>query len=166
MPHLWLIGMMGAGKTAVGRRVADELGMPFVDLDDVIAERLGCSIAQLWGREGEAAFRDLEAAAVARVAGSDAAVVATGGGAVLREANRDAMRRSGTVVWLRAEPEVLTARVGDGDGRPLLAGGVDALGGILAEREDHYAAAAHAIVDASGTVDEVAGEVRALWNGS
>lgn len=155
--------MMGAGKSEVGRHVAASLGRHFVDLDDEIASRLGCSIAQLWGRQGEKAFRDLEQAEVERVAVGADAVVATGGGIVLRDANVSAMRDSGMVIWLRADPSVLAARVGDGEGRPLLAEGVEALEGILTDREDRYAAAAHAMVDAGRGLDEVAAEVEGLW---
>lgn len=169
MPHLWLIGMMGSGKSAVGRRVAGELGMRLIDLDDEIATRLGCSVSQLWGERGEEAFRDLEQAAVTRVAAGDDAVVATGGGVVLRDANIAAMRESGIVVWLRADPAVLSARVESGVGRPLLAEGEprDVLDAILAAREDRYARAAHVVIDSgTGTADEVADEVTAQWTAS
>ena len=169
MGHLWLIGMMGAGKTAVGRRVADDLGMPFVDVDEEIAARLGCSIGQLWGRQGEQAFRDLEAAALAGLAEGPPSVIATGGGAVLREANVTVMRASGTVIWLRAAPEVLAARVGRGGGRPLLAEGepIERLAAILDERRERYEAAAHRCVDGdAATVAALAGEVVAVWTGS
>ena len=168
MSHLWLIGMMGSGKSAVGRTVADHLGMRFVDVDDEIAARLGCSIGQLWGLQGEAAFRDLEESAVARVAAGPDAVIATGGGVVLREANVTAMRGSGTVLWLHAPPALLAARVGSGDGRPLLADGDpgEVLTAISEKRRDRYAAAAHEVVDGSDSVDDVAKEVVARWTAS
>ncbi len=169
MTHLWLIGMMGAGKSAVGQRVATLRSLPFVDVDVDVAARVGCSIGQLWGTRGEQAFRDMEEAAVARIAAGAAAVVATGGGVVLRPSNVSAMRASGLVVWLGADAAVLAGRVGSGDGRPLLAGEPvgERLGSILAERHETYAAAAHATVDtANKTVDQVAEEVIARWTAS
>jgi shikimate kinase len=168
MAHLWLIGMMGAGKSAVGQRVAASLDVPFVDVDTGIAARLGCSIGELWGARGEEAFRDLEEAAVAGIGAGEPVVVATGGGVVLRDANVATMRRSGTVVWLATDPAVLAARVGAGAGRPLLVGDTgERLGAILEERRERYAAAAHAIVDGgAGTVEDVAREVVVQWTGS
>ena len=169
MPNIWLIGMMGAGKSAVGRRIAAHLELDFVDTDDAVAARAGASISELWDGHGEQAFRELERVEVAAIADRDDAVVATGGGVVLDGGNVAAMRRSGTVVWLDAPPGVLAARVADGCGRPLLAGdaGAGRLAGILAERLELYAAAAHVRVDASGDdPDRVAEEVVGLWTAS
>lgn len=167
MGHLWLIGMMGSGKTEVGRRVADMLALPFVDTDDDVRSRLGRSIAAVWDERGEAGFRDLEEAEIARVAAATGSrVVATGGGAVLREGNIAAMRSSGVVVWLTAPPEVLAARVGDGHGRPLLAGdaSAEALAAVLSRRRDRYRAAADWEIETSGrAAPEVASEVAGRW---
>ncbi len=169
MGHLWLIGMMGAGKTLVGRLVAARTGKPVVDMDAEIAARLGCSIGQLWGMQGEEAFRDLEAALVTRLVDAPESVIATGGGAVTREENVAAMRSSGTVVWLEAPVATLARRVGDGEGRPLLSD--DATVGRLAElldlRQDLYAAAAdHRVSTEDAGPDEVAEVVAGLWTGS
>ena len=120
--HLWLIGMMGSAKSAVRSRLALRLGRTHYDTDTEVASRTGCSIAELWGEQGEAAFRSMEAAAIDRLADADAAVISTGGGAVLNEHNVAQMRKSGFVVWLSAPPEVLARRVGDGTKRPLLDG--------------------------------------------
>ena len=141
--------MMGSGKSSIGRRVAKRLRRRHVDLDSFIERASGKKIAELFASEGEALFRDREHDALREVlADQEPLVVSTGGGSVLRDDNRAAMRAAGTVVWLRASPQSLLARVGDGSGRPLLAG--DPLGNltrIATEREGVYAAAAHEIID-------------------
>ncbi len=148
-PHLVLVGMMGAGKTSIGRRVAKRLHLRQVDLDVAIERRAGASVSEIFASEGEAGFREREHAVLVDIlAGEESLVVSTGGGAVLRTDNRDAMRSRATVVWLRATPRTLLTRVGDGSGRPLLAD--DPLGNLtrLAEsRAWAYAAAAHEIID-------------------
>jgi shikimate kinase len=161
MPTVWLVGMMGAGKTAVGRGLAKRLGVAFVDIDASIEAEHDCTIAELWRREGEPAFRDLEETHVEETAGREA-VVATGGGVVLRSANIERMQSSGPVVWLKASVEVLALRVGAGSNRPLLAGQEtrQQLDTILAERSELYEAASTVAVDTDrATVDEVVREV-------
>jgi shikimate kinase len=161
---LWLIGMMGAGKTTVGALVADDMGTDLVDTDALVEERLGTSISGLFAADGEDRFRDEEAAVVAEISGR-AAVVACGGGVVLRQGNVARMRAGGLVVWLDADPGVLEERVGDGRDRPLLGAdpGAD-LRRIRADREGTYRWAAHHRVDTSGKgPGEVAKEVMALW---
>jgi shikimate kinase len=135
-----LVGLMGAGKSVVGRGVARKLGRPFVDTDAEIERRAGRSIPALFATEGEVPFRALERAAVAEVAARARQVVATGGGAVADPANRDALRRTGFVVYLAARPETLAARVGEGEGRPMLEGGdpVARIRELLARREPAY----------------------------
>ena len=167
--HIWLIGMMGAGKSASGRMLASRLERDFIDTDAEVAARTGCSVAQLWGEQGEAAFRGLEAATVARLTDRDDAVIATGGGVVLDSGNVATMRLSGFVVWLMAEPATLSARVGRPDTRPLLTGdsSPQRLGVILAERASLYAGAAHAtVVTEDLSVTGVAQRVEDLWNAS
>ena len=164
--HLWLIGMMGSGKTATARELGNRWDVPWFDTDAEVASRTGCSIAQLWGERGEAAFRQMESAAVQRVAGGMAAVVATGGGAVLDEENVAAMRASGSVVWLSSSPVVLAARVASGAGRPLLAADASAenLERLLAERRTVYEVASDHVVDTSESdVSRVADTIEAWW---
>jgi shikimate kinase len=161
--------MMGSGKSVVGPLLAARLGIGFVDTDEEVAVRTGCSVAQLWGERGEAAFRALEASAVARIAGDVPSVVATGGGVVLDGANVDTMRMSGRVIWLQAEPATLAARVGEGAGRPLLLTeqGIDRLAPLLEQRRERYAAAADlAVATDERTPDDVADEIEAWWNES
>lgn len=167
--HLWLIGMMGSGKSVVGALVAYRLGMAFVDTDAVVVDKAGAPIDELWARDGEAAFRVKEVAAVADVAAGPPAVVATGGGAVVAGANAAAMSASGAVVWLRATAETLNRRVGDGSGRPLLVGGlpIERLRSILQERSAAYEAAADWIIDTDdSSAEETADRIEAWWNRS
>jgi shikimate kinase len=163
---MWLIGMMGAGKTSAGAEAAAALGVPFRDTDLEVVEETGSSIQELWDSIGERAFRDLESVVVKRLAGS-AAIVATGGGVVVDGRNREAMSRSGKVVWLQAPPEVLLARVGSDGERPLLATADDALtvlSDIAASREPWYRGLADHVIDTSErSVDEVARELEVLW---
>ena len=170
MSHLWLIGMMGAGKSVVGRAIAEESQYTLVDIDAEVARRMGCSIAELWGTRGESAFRDMEVAQIADVASKDSAVIATGGGAVLRQNNVDRMRESGVVVWLVAPASVLAARLeGANVHRPLLADSDPelALAAILEERQEAYSSAAHfEVATTDRDVAAVAKEVEALWNES
>lgn len=161
-----LIGMMGSGKTEVGRRLAAALDLEFVDVDAIVEEEAGRSVSEIFSVEGEAGFRAREAAAVAAVAGRPGLVVAGGGGVVLDPANAAALRRAATVVWLRVSPGVAAARLGTDAGRPVLStrgGDLESrLAALLGERSPAYQAAAHLAVDADGPADEVAGAVAAL----
>jgi shikimate kinase len=147
--HVVLVGMMGSGKTCVGRQLASRLGVGFVDSDEQIERGDGRTVREIFEADGEAAFRRLEAEALAAAVGStERAVIAAAGGVVLDAGNRELLRRAGTVVWLRASAEVLAARVREGDHRPLL--GDDALGVLRrldAERAPLYDEVANAVVD-------------------
>jgi len=140
-----LVGMPGSGKTTVGRQLARRLRLPFFDSDHVIEERLGCSIREYFAREGEAAFRDLEQQVIAELAAGPDAVIATGGGAVLREANREALRAAGRVIYLRSTPEELYQRLRHDTQRPLLqvADPLGKLRELYAQRDPLYQQAAH-----------------------
>ncbi|WPB57582.1 shikimate kinase [Xylophilus sp. GOD-11R] len=118
-----LVGLPGSGKSTVGRQLARRLELPFVDTDTVIERRLGCSIRDYFAEHGEAAFRDVEQSVLDELcSASDIGVLATGGGIVLREANRSRMRAAGTVVYLRSTPEELARRLRHDTQRPLLQG--------------------------------------------
>lgn len=144
-----LVGMMGAGKTTVGRLLAERWGCAYVDSDREVEETTGHGVAELFESGGEAAFRSLETDALRQaVAGDEPAVVSVAGGAVLDPGNRELLRASGTVVWLRADPATLAARVGNGAGRPLLAGDpAGALRRLDAVRRPLYAEVADVVVD-------------------
>lgn len=108
---IYLIGFSGTGKSTIARLLGAQLGLPTCDLDRMIAERSGMSIPAIFEREGEPGFRDRETAALQHVAGLGACVVATGGGAPLRDENRQLMAGSGWVIALEGRPETLHARM-------------------------------------------------------
>lgn len=146
-----LVGMPGCGKSTIGRLLARRLGLGFVDADLAIEPRLGCSIRSYFESNGESAFRDVEQALIADLtADPRTGVLATGGGAILREANRLAMRAAGHVVYLRATPEEIVRRVRHDTKRPLLQveNPLLRLRSLLADRDALYREAAHAVVDA------------------
>ncbi|HUI49091.1 MAG TPA: shikimate kinase [Acidimicrobiia bacterium] len=164
--HLVLIGLMGAGKTTVGRECARRLARDFVDTDDLVIHTAQMSVDDIFAAGGEAEFRRIEHDVVADVCASpQPLVVACGGGTVLDAENRRLLRATGTVVWLRAPAATLLARVGDDTTRPLLRGGP---AGVLArlerQREPAYEAAAHTSVDTDGiAVEAVADAVLAAF---
>ncbi len=114
------MGLPGSGKTTIGRQLARRLGVPFVDSDHVIEHRLGCSIREFFAREGEDSFRDVEQQVLDDLTQTHEGVIATGGGAVLREANRRHLRERGHVIYLRSTPEDVFRRVRRDTARPLL----------------------------------------------
>lgn len=139
--RIFLYGPPGAGKSTVGRRLAGDLELPFVDMDQVIESRAGASIPQIIQAGGEDAFRDLESLTLKEIAGGAESVVALGGGALLRPENRALAENSGRVILLRASEETLLARLQAEPGaRPLLAGDLrERLSSLLANRRQHYA---------------------------
>jgi shikimate kinase len=144
-----LVGMMGAGKTTVGRLLSERLGWDYLDSDAQVRAETGRTVPELFAERGEAAFRAEEARVLSdALSGERPVVVSAAGGVVLFEANRDLIARSGTVVWLRADPKVLAGRVGSGRGRPLLEGDpASALAELDAARRPLYASLAHVAVD-------------------
>jgi shikimate kinase len=165
-----LIGMMGAGKTTVGREVASRLGWPLLDSDAEVARTTGMSVPQIFAHRGEAAFRAEESRVLAEAVTSDhPVVVSVAGGAVRDPDNRRRIRRAGLVVWLRADLGTLAARVGTGQGRPLLDGDPGtALRRLYAEREPLYRQLAHLAVDVDHLSPPEAADrvVSALWSGA
>ncbi|MEN3973266.1 shikimate kinase [Sphingomicrobium sp. XHP0235] len=117
-----LVGLMGAGKSTVGRRLARRLGLPFIDSDDAIADASGLTAAEVFERFGEADFRDGERRLVARLAEGPVQVIATGGGAFVDPATRRMLNANCHTVWLDAPVDVLAERTGRRDSRPLLRG--------------------------------------------
>jgi shikimate kinase len=138
-----LAGFMGTGKSAVGRRLADRRGLPFVDLDSWIEERAGMPVREVFAQQGEVAFRELEKRVVRDACALDEAVIAAGGGAVVDDENREALADGGLLFCLVASPEAVLRRVGlNVADRPLLAGHSDVIARIRelqAEREPAYA---------------------------
>lgn len=157
---LALVGLMGSGKSTVGRSVAERSGRRFVDVDVAIEHRTGRNVRELWAAGGEAAYRRLESEECLAALGDDSVVLATPGGAVLDPQVRGALLRC-AVVWLRAEPAVLAGRVTVGDHRPLLDEDPEGtLATMASDRAALYAAVADRTIDTDGlTPDAVADEV-------
>ncbi len=144
-----LVGLPGSGKSTVGRQLARRLGLPFVDSDPEIEKRLGCSIREFFEREGEASFREVEAQVVAHLCTAHAGVLSTGGGTVLREDNRAALRAHGHVVYLRSNPEEVFRRLRHDRNRPLLQVGdpLQRLKDLFVARDPLYRQAAHFVIE-------------------
>ena len=144
-----LIGLPGSGKSTVGRQLARRLQMPFLDSDHVIEQRLGCSIREYFEREGEVRFRDLESSIIDELTQAPAGVLSTGGGSVLREANRAFLRQRTYVVYLNSTPDDLFRRLRHDRSRPLLqvADPLGKLRDLHAQRDPLYRETAHFSVD-------------------
>ena len=137
--NLYLVGMMGAGKTTVGRLLATKLGYKFVDTDAVISQYAGQAITQMFAEKGEAAFRDLESQVLARVCAYTHLAIATGGGIVLRRKNWSYLHH-GLIVWLDVPKEILHARLAQDTTRPLLqnADPLSSLQTLIEQRQPLY----------------------------
>ncbi len=118
-----MVGLMGAGKSRIGRELALKLKLPFVDADDEIVKAAGCSISDIFELYGEDAFRDVESRVISRLLNGKVQIIATGGGAFINPDIRKTIRDKGISVWLRAELDILVERTGRRGGRPLLEGG-------------------------------------------
>jgi shikimate kinase len=169
--RLTLVGYRASGKSTVGRLAAARLGWPFIDADTAVEEALGQPIRTFFAEHGEAAFREAEATALARILDEPGCLVlATGGGAVLREGNRVLLReRGGLVVYLHAPAEVLQARLRhSAGGRPSLTGApvADEVPALLAAREPLYRAVATVVIDATRPTTTVADELCRLVSAS
>ena len=147
--RLSLVGLPGSGKSTVGRQLARRLDLPFEDSDHVIEQRAGCSIREFFERAGEAAFRDLEETVIAELTQGQSGVLATGGGAVLRPANRQRLREAGAVIYLRSTPEEVFRRVRRDAKRPLLqvADPLQRLRDLYAQRDPLYREAAQFVIE-------------------
>jgi shikimate kinase len=139
-----LVGLPGSGKSTVGRQLARRLQLPFIDSDHIIEQRLGCSIREYFEREGEERFRDVEEAVLDELS-QQPGVLSTGGGAVLRQANREHLRTRGKVVYLKSSPEELMRRMRHDTQRPLLqvADPLQRLRDLYAVRDPLYRETAH-----------------------
>lgn len=139
--HIFLYGSSGSGKSTVGKQLAENLKLPFVDLDRLIESNACMTIPQIMETRGETAFRDLESAALKNLVGENDSVIALGGGALLREENRSISEKKGQVILLAASQPILLERLkSDPEKRPLLAGDLETkLTMLLAKRADHYA---------------------------
>ena len=149
MMKVSLVGMPGSGKSTVGRLLARRLQCAFLDSDHVIEDRIGCSIRSFFEREGEQSFRDLEEAVIGELTENSSFVLSTGGGAVLRAANREKLHRQSKVVYLKSTPEELFRRLRHDTNRPLLQ--VDdllmRLKDLYSQRDPLYRETAHFVIE-------------------
>ena len=147
--NLVLVGMSGSGKTAIGRKAAEALGKTFVDTDAVIVERIGMPIAEYFKKEGDPAFRKLEAEVIREYAAKNDLVLSTGGGVVKDNANIEVLKQNGRILWLKRDPDLLES----GKGRPL-APDKEAAKKLYAQRLPLSAEAAEATAENNGTLEE------------
>lgn len=157
-----MVGMMGAGKTAVGRALAARLGVPFLDSDTEIEAAANMTVQEIFARDGEPFFRDREAKVIARLLEEERGILSTGGGAFLAERNRQAITEKGVSVWLDADLDLLWNRVRHKDTRPLLRTPDPSatLSDIFAERVPVYAKADLAVkADPSYSIDDMVDRV-------
>ena len=146
---LALVGLPGSGKSTVGRQLARRLDLPFIDADQVIESRLGCSIREFFEREGEERFRDLESEALDQLTRQHPGVLSTGGGVVLRPLNRQILRERTSVFYLRTTPEEIYRRLRHDKVRPLLqvSDPLARLHELWAQRDPLYREVAHHVIE-------------------
>lgn len=147
--NLILIGLMGAGKTTLGKRLSQMLEMPFYDSDYEICTQSGVSIPTIFEMEGEEGFRNRESASLKKLLSLSGIILSTGGGSVLRSQNRELMKKNGIVVYLHTTPEVLLSRTGHDTNRPLLQveNPLEKLRQLYCQRDPLYRQTAHFVIE-------------------
>ncbi len=143
LPSLVLVGLMGVGKSTIGRRLATRLGLPFIDADDEIERAAGMSVQEIFDTYGEPQFRDGERRVIARLIDGNPKVIATGGGAFVNEETRKLILEKAVAIWLDANIDILVERVSRREGRPLLKGrnARDVLMQLAQDRAPYYSQA-------------------------
>lgn len=164
MRSLVLVGLMGAGKSSVGRRLAQVIGFDFVDADTEIEKAAGATIPEIFADHGEAAFRDGERKVIARLLEQPGTVLATGGGAYMNPETRERIRSRGISIWLKAELDVLVRRCARRSHRPLLQNGDvrTTLARLMEERHPVYAEADITVISGDGPHDDVVAQILQL----
>ena len=162
---LVLVGFMGTGKSSVAKGLQDKLQLPIIDLDAEIVAREGRDISAIFASDGEFAFRDIEESVLKDVlTRKSQAIIATGGGAVLRDTNKSIMLEHGLIIALKAEPDVIIQRVMHDSTRPLLQGDVSKRVHDLLEQRRHAYDFAHYSIDTTKrTLDQVVDEIMNVW---
>ena len=163
--NIVLSGFMGTGKTSVGQALAERLNRPFVDMDDLLIERFGLSIPEVFAVHGETAFREAESALCRELAAQDELVISTGGGALVDEANREILAETGLLICLQCDLDEILRRIGAGENRPMLQGDDlrDRIEGLLDKRRPAYAAIAYQIDTTHLTIDQIVDEAITIW---
>lgn len=162
MKNIFLIGFMGSGKSTIAKVLSEKLGVLQVEMDELIVQEQGMPITEIFEKYGEEHFRDIETDLVRRLQEKDGVVVSCGGGAVLREANREMMKMSGCIVLLTAKPETILERVKNSTNRPVLNGhmNVEYIAGLMEKRRACYEDAADYIVVTDGkSKDKICTEI-------
>ena len=162
MENVFLIGFMGSGKSTIASYLAENYGMEIIDMDQLIVEREGMAIPDIFAQKGELYFRDVETSLLIEIQGEQNKVVSCGGGVVLRDENVQAMKKSGQVVLLNAKPDTILERVKDDDNRPLLWGNknVQFIHDMMEKRQPKYEAAADLVIHTDGkSADEICKEI-------
>lgn len=165
IPNLVLVGFMGTGKSAVGRRLAPQLQLEFIDMDDLIESRQGMPISQIFAKQGELAFRVIERNLVRELAPPQGRVIATGGGVVLDSENVRDFQAGGLVVCLKAEPKIIFQRVASNRRRPLLdtPDPLQRIVDLLDHRRPFYEAIPVSIDTSSGSLTQIVCEIADLY---
>ena len=164
MTNIILIGFMSCGKSSVGRHLAKESGMQLFDLDTMIVERAGMSIPEIFEAVGEKAFRDLETYVTSLISKYNHTIFATGGGVILREENRQILKNSGMVIWLKTTPENVLKFTSKDTNRPLLEGNksLEKIQTMMDKREPLYAECSHYSINAwENNLPQIAEKI---WN--
>jgi len=164
--NIFLVGFMGAGKSTVGKILADKIGYGYCDADKFIEEQAGTTITQIFADHGEQYFRDLESESIEVLASNDKQVVATGGGVVQRDRNWNAMKKNGLTIYLKASVETIWERIKDDNSRPLLQveNPVNAARELLKKRTPMYEKADIIISTDNLSLKQVADEILTLLN--
>ncbi len=167
-PNIVLVGFMGTGKTSVGRRISSQLRMRYVDTDEIVERNSRRRISDIFEKDGESAFRELESEAVREVSELQNHVISTGGGVVLREDNMTELKRNGVVFCLTATPEEIYKRVGHQVHRPLLQtpDPLAKIQAMLAERRPYYAESDYMIRTTGRSFDEIINHIKQMFKKS
>ena len=165
MKNIYLIGMMGCGKSTCAKMLGIRLGRQVLDTDQEIERRAGCSVSEIFAEQGEARFRDMETELCRELSEQDGCIVATGGGLPLREENRELLQKSGTVIFLHRDPAEIFA-TGDMSGRPLGQQGKEAFLQRFAERLPLYRQCAHGEVTDFSSVQATVAEILRFVEGA
>ncbi len=161
MRNVILCGFMATGKSSVGEKLAALLGYEFLDMDAIIEAETGMPIPQLFSTRGEPAFRELECRVAEQVSQRTGCVIATGGGTIVNRNNYENLKRSGILIALTADPEIILLRAGTGESRPMLGKGdpIQRIRDLMQQRSAAYALADITVDTSSQSIEEVAGTI-------